>query len=92
MSQFKIFVGNLNFKTSKDTLREVFGTYGTVMDVSIPVYHDTRRPKGFAFVAFDNAQAAQAALKFSGEIDGREVRINTAAPEKKSPTHSEETV
>ena len=83
----KIFIGNINFSTSKNTLKDVFSQYGTVTDVSIPIYHDTRRPKGFAFITFDNPTSATEALKYDKEIDGRKVIINKATPEKKAINH-----
>jgi len=86
----KVFIGNIKFSTSKETLTEVFSQYGEVTDVSIPIYHDTRRPKGFAFITFSTTQAALDALKHNQLIDGREIVINKATPERKS--HSNRSV
>jgi RNA recognition motif-containing protein len=80
----KIFVGNIKFTTSKDTLIKTFSRYGEVLNVSIPIYHDTKRPKGFAFITFATPQSAQKALSFKDSIDGRAVIINTATPERKT--------
>ena len=88
----KIFVGNIKFTTSKDTLIETFSQYGEVLNVSIPIYHDTKRPKGFAFITFATPQAAQSALSFKDSIDGRAVVINTATPERKTRTKAVEEI
>jgi len=85
-SKYKVFVGNLNFRTTKRTLIKVFSECGEVVDVSIPIYHDRKRPKGYAFVEFENIDSAKLAIeKFNGRaIDGREVIVNSAAPDKKT--------
>ena len=87
----KIFVGNIKFTTTKDTLIDTFSQYGEVLNVSIPIYHDTKRPKGFAFITFATSEAAKKALSFKESIDGRDVVINNATPEKKS-RHKKEVV
>lgn len=83
-SDFKIHIGGINFSTKHHTLKKIFSQYGNVVHVSIPIHHDTQRIKGYAFITFDTPQAAQLALKHNDMIDGREVIINKAAPEKNS--------
>jgi len=77
----KLFVGNLNFKTTEDTLREAFGANGrTVRSIAIPSDRETGRPRGFAFVELGSDQEAQDAIQeLNGvEIDGRPLRVNEA--------------
>lgn len=77
--QNKIFIGNLSFRTEKDTLSQEFGSYGTVVDVSIPVDRETGRPRGFAFLTFETPEAAQQALSADGrELDGRNIKVSIA--------------
>ena len=45
-----LLVRNLDRGTTTDTLKDVFGKFGEVKDVYIPRNHQTREPKGFAFV------------------------------------------
>lgn len=77
----KLYVGNLNYNTTEDALREAFGGNGReVTSVSIIMDRETGRPRGFAFVEMATAEAAQQALQ---ELDGRELggrmlRINEA--------------
>jgi cold-inducible RNA-binding protein len=77
----KLYVGNLNFTTTEDTLRDAFGADGrTVREVALPSDRETGRPRGFAFVTMGSdaeAQAAIAALDGT-DLDGRSLRVNEA--------------
>ena len=81
-AEFKIHIGGINFATTHHTLEKIFSQYGNVVNVSIPIHHDTQRIKGYAFITFDNTQAVSSALKHQEMIDGRTVIINKANPEK----------
>ena len=50
----KVFVGNLDFKTSKEEVESLFSQVGPVRDVFLPSDRETGRPSGFAFVEFEN--------------------------------------
>jgi len=77
----RLYVGNLQYNTTEDTLREAFGTDGrTVTNVFIVMDRETGRPRGFAFVEMsteEEAKAAMAALN-NQMVDGRPLRINEA--------------
>jgi len=77
-----LFVGNLPFSMTEESLRTLFGTTGTVLDARIVRDRETQRHKGFGFVEFESANAAQAAItEFSGRrIDGRSLIVNEARP------------
>ena len=76
----KLFVGNLNFATTEEGLRALFGQAGTITDIHIPINRDTGRPRGFAFVTFSVAtEASEAINRFDGaDLDGRPIRVNVA--------------
>ena len=77
----KLYVGNLNYNTTEDSLRQAFGANGReVASVSIIMDRETGRPRGFAFVEMATPEAAQQALQeLDGqELDGRMLRINEA--------------
>lgn len=76
----KVFVGNLNFNTSKDSLEALFAQVAQPRDVFMPTERETGRPRGFAFVEYEtDEEAAQAIEKFNGyELDGRALRVNAA--------------
>ena len=46
----KIYVGNMNYNTTQETLEATFGEFGAVTSVKIITDHVTGRPKGFAFI------------------------------------------
>jgi cold-inducible RNA-binding protein len=77
-----IFVGNLNFGATEDSVRSLFEQYGTVERVSIITDRDTGRAKGFGFVEMTaNAEADQAIAALNGrELDGRALNVNEARP------------
>ncbi|MDD2407150.1 MAG: RNA-binding protein [Sphaerochaetaceae bacterium] len=74
----KIYVGNMNYTTTEDELRNLFAQYGTVLSTNIIFDRETQRPKGFAFVEMEDDEAATAAIsQLNGqELDGRSLRVN----------------
>ncbi len=81
--QNQLFVGNLAFSTTKEDLEAAFAAYGKVMEVKIPVDRDTGRVRGFAFVTFEEQQAAEKALALDGQdLNGRPIRVNVAQEKK----------
>src|SRR4051794_33739400 len=76
----KVFVGNLNFNTSREELETLFSQAGSISDVYLPTERETGRPRGFAFVTFnDEAAAKDAITRFNGhELGGRQLRVNEA--------------
>lgn len=76
----KLFVGNLNFKTTAAELRDLFSQAGPIKDIFLPLDRATERPRGFAFVEYETPEAAQAAVeKFNGlELGGRQLKVNEA--------------
>jgi len=79
-----IFVGNLDFGCTEDTLRQLFSEYGTVDRVSIVTDRDTGRSRGFAFVEMaDAAEADKAISALNGYFQGgRALNVNEARPAK----------
>lgn len=79
MSQSKIYVGNLPYSVTEQDLNEMFAKFGAIKQVNLIIDRETRRSKGFAFVTFEAADAAQASLQVDNtEIDGRKIRVNLA--------------
>jgi len=77
-----IYVGNLSYRATEEQLREAFGQYGQVSQVSIIMDRETGRSRGFAFVEMPNSQEAQSAIENLNqqEVAGRRVTINEARP------------
>ena len=78
----KLYVGNLPFSISEDSLRELFADSGTVESVNIITDRDTGRSKGFGFVEMSTDEEAQSAIeKLNGEeMEGRSLKVNKAKP------------
>ena len=78
----KLFVGNLSFGATEDTVRSVFETHGTVDSVSIMTGRDTGRYRGFGFVEMRNdGEAKKAISALNGrEVGGRALTVNEARP------------
>jgi hypothetical protein len=77
----KLYVGNLNFTTSEDTLRAAFAEGGrTVKSVAILTNPETGRSRGFGFVEMGSDADAQAAIQaLDGvELEGRPLKVNEA--------------
>ncbi|KAK9373268.1 uncharacterized protein V1513DRAFT_449530 [Lipomyces chichibuensis] len=54
----RLFVRNLSYACAEDDLRELFGEYGELEEVHIPVDNDTHNSKGFAYILFENGEDA----------------------------------
>jgi cold-inducible RNA-binding protein len=82
-----IYVGNLAHEATEDDLRQVFGEFGAVSNVSIIMDRETGRPRGFAFVEMpDGNQAAEAIQGLNlKEIGGRAITVNEARPKTDRP-------
>jgi RNA recognition motif-containing protein len=79
----KVYVGNLSYDTTEDTLRTLFAEYGEIASINMITDRETGRPKGFAFVEMATEQAAQAAITaLNGKsVDNREIKVDKAKPQ-----------
>jgi len=77
-----IFVGNLSYQATEETVRSLFEAYGTVDRVSIVTDRDTGQPRGFGFVEMSvNAEADRAIEELNGrDVGGRALNVNEARP------------
>lgn len=77
-----IFVGNLSFGATEETIRALFEAHGAVERVSIVTDRDTGRSRGFGFVEMTDSGEAQNAINaLNGrEMDGRALTVNEARP------------
>jgi len=78
----KLYIGNLDYNTNEQRLRDVFSEFGEVIDILIPVVRATKRSRGFAFVTLDSQDAAAQAIaqRDQTELDGRTIRVNESRP------------
>jgi len=78
----KLFVGNLDFGATEQSLRSLFEQHGTVESVSLVTDRDTGRSRGFRFVEMSNShEAEQAIAALNGaNLGGRAINVNEARP------------
>lgn len=78
----KLYVGNLPFSATDDSLREMFQQAGAVESARVITDRDSGRSKGFGFVEMSTEQEATAAInKFNGaDFEGRSLTVNEARP------------
>ena len=76
----KIYIGNLSFSTTEETLQNKFESFGTIESVSIIRDKNTQMSKGFGFVEMEDEIAANKAVSslHGTMIDSRKVRVNIA--------------
>lgn len=82
-----IYIGNLNWSTTTDELRNLFSQYGEVASVNIVNDKFTGRSKGFGFVEMPDNSSAQSAI---GALNGqsfkdRNITVNEARPREERP-------
>ena len=77
-----IFVGNLDFNTTEDELRQLFEVHGQVDRVSIMTDRETGRSRGFGFVEMASAEDGEKAIAAlnGSQVGGRTLNVNEARP------------
>lgn len=83
----KIYVGNLAYRTTEDTLRSAFETYGAVNSVDVISDRATGRSKGFGFVEMPQDEEAKKAIENldNTELDERTIKVNEARAREPRP-------
>lgn len=83
----KLYVGNLPYSTTDESLRAIFADCGTVESASVITDRMSGRSKGFGFVEMSTDEEAQAAIeKWNGqEMEGRKLVVNEARPMEERP-------
>ena len=78
----KLYVGNLSYDTTQESVRTLFEQVGEVTEVNLITDRDSGRPKGFGFVQMaTDAQAQEAIRRFNGfSVDNRALTVNEARP------------
>ena len=83
----RLFVGNLPYNTTEAELREHLSTVSPPSSVYLPTDRESGKPRGFAFVEFnDRAQAEEAIRRFNNQMfKGRPITINEARAREDRP-------
>jgi len=73
----KLYVGNLSFSSTEESIKDLFSQYGEVTSIKIPTDQMTGKPRGFCFVEMENADEAINQLN-NYTFDGRALKVNIA--------------
>jgi RNA recognition motif-containing protein len=75
-----IYIGNLSFNTTEDTLKSLFAEFGDVESVKLIKDRFSGRAKGFGFIEMpSNSEADQAIKALNGNrIDGNHIKVKPA--------------
>lgn len=75
----KLFVGNLPFSATEQSVRALFEPHGTIESIALINDRETGRPRGFGFVEMSSSDASKAMQALNGkDFDGRPVKVNEA--------------
>jgi RNA recognition motif-containing protein len=76
----RLYVGNLSYNTTRESLESAFASAGEVREVAMPTDRETGQLRGFAFVTMGTAQEATNAIsQLNGVmLDGRALKVNEA--------------
>jgi RNA recognition motif-containing protein len=76
----RLYVGNLSFSATNDTVRTAFAAFGEITDVHVVSDRETGQSRGFGFVTMGSSDAAQKAIaQMNGAmLDGRSLKVNEA--------------
>jgi RNA recognition motif-containing protein len=85
----KLFIGNIAYATSEETLREFFEEFGPLRSVKIATDRETGRSRGFGFIEIDDDAQARAAIESRNgqSLDGKQLVVNEARPREDRPRH-----
>lgn len=80
----KVYIGNLNYDTGEEKLREAFAEFGEVVSVNVITDRYTGQSRGFAFIEMSTEEEAKAAIEAMNgkELDGRQLKVNEARDRK----------
>jgi RNA recognition motif-containing protein len=81
----KLYVGNLPFTATEESVRTLFAPHGTVEKVSLITDRDSGQPRGFGFVEMSSADASRAMQSLNGQdFGGRPLKVNEAQDKPRS--------
>lgn len=86
----KLFIGNLSWKATEESLRPLFEAYGTVVSIKIIVDQYTGKSKGFGFVEMESAEDAEKAIQGLNDkpVLERNIRVSLAQERTDRPERS----
>ncbi len=87
----RLYVGNLSYSSTEDSLETLFAQAGTVVKCELMLDKFTSRSRGFAFVEMGTHEEAEKAVEMFNDqdLDGRNLRVNIARPREERPPRQE---
>jgi RNA recognition motif-containing protein len=81
----KLFVGNLPFSATEQSVRALFEPHGTIDSIALINDRETGRPRGFGFIEMSGADASKAMQALNGkDFEGRALKVNEAQSKDRS--------
>jgi RNA recognition motif-containing protein len=81
----KLFVGNLPFSATEQSVRALFEPHGTIESIALINDRETGRPRGFGFIEMSSSDASKAMQALNGrDFDGRALKVNEAQSKERS--------
>ncbi len=76
----RLYVGNLSFHSTEQSLRDAFGPFGSVTDVHLVIDRVTGQSRGFGFVTMGSQDEAASAIQAmnGADLEGRSLKVNEA--------------
>lgn len=81
----KLFLGGLSWETSESNIRRHFERFGEIQEVVIMRDTVTKKPRGFGFITFAQAETADAVCAEQHTIDGRQIDAKRSVPQEQKP-------
>lgn len=74
-----VYIRNLSYETSEETLRKLFSPCGEILQIRLPLFADSGKHKGYGFIDFKDSTGAKKAIKMDRKkIDGRPIIVEPA--------------
>ena len=85
-----VFLNNISFNATEEQIREYFGKFGTIMEVTI-VCNNHGKPRGFAYVEFSKEEEAKASVEEDGRVFlGRKLEVKLSVPQEERKVEKKE--
>ncbi|PWA67934.1 nucleotide-binding alpha-beta plait domain-containing protein [Artemisia annua] len=80
--QNKLYVSGLSFRTTEESLRNAFQSFGELIEVNLVMDKIANRPRGFAFLRYATKEESDKAIEgMHGKfLDGRVIFVEFAKP------------
>jgi RNA recognition motif-containing protein len=81
----KLFIGNLPFSATEQSVRALFEPHGAIQSLALITDRETGHPRGFGFIEMSNADASNAMQALNGkDFEGRALKVNEAQAKERS--------